>query len=291
MAEENLSLILTPESDFAIELPEEALQAVDEFKTEIAEVADESQEPAFNFEEFVNAKFGGRESAETLADLLNAEDPTETLMAILPPDQLETFAYRVVDNAATQDLLLADPAIRQAISEKLFDGISIEDIQDNILPYLELSADSFERQQEREAESIAANERVLDFQETFFVGPVDQTIAALGINASNVEAIQDALMLAQSKFLKANNAAYLQLQFTIEKYGRTDNTLLQEAILSNKWQAHLTKELQKLRPRSKAASVPSTRSTQESKSYDLGSNDWLSDFVKDFKNERIKRGL
>jgi hypothetical protein len=213
-------------------------------------------------------------------------------MSILSPDQLETFAYRVVDDAATQDLLLVDPTIRQAISDKLFDGISIEDIQENILPYLELSADSEIKQQEREAESVAANERVLDFQESFFVGPVDQTVTALGINTSRVEAIQDALRLAQSKFLQDNHAAYLRLQSTIEKYGRTDNTLLQETILANKWQAHLTKELQKLRPtKSKTVSVPSRSSSQESKSYDIGSNDWLSDFVQDFKSERIKRGL
>jgi len=291
---EELSLV--PESDFALEinLPAEVQGVVNEFTTELADLTEhnDAQPLVYDYESFVNTYFGGREGAEALAILLNSEDINSTLVNVLSRDQMESFAWHVLDNTSVQDIVLADPAIREAISQRLFDGLSIDYIQENILPQ-DYEADSFDRQQKREAEIIEGNERVLDFQETFFVEGVDDTIKSLGINTSNIERVQDALMLAQAKFLKANHAAYLQLQSTIEKYGRSEATLLAESRLHNQWHAFLLKELQKLSSQKfKAAPVRSEpKETNSSKSYDLGSNDWLNDFVQDFKAERLRRGL
>jgi len=299
MSEEfDLASILTPDSDFVAEQPAEIRDVVADFKTSAEEVqpvnesspandsnATEST-PEFDYKAFEES-VGGRDALEALAQLVG--NPDTQLSDILPGETVQNLVWTALDNPETQAAVLSDPEVRATISREILSGHSIEDVQAILSQYEPgsgVNAEAYAQQ------SQAAEDRVQQFQNDFFVSPVDQTLTDMGIDQTRVEEISDALILAQGKFLQANNKEYLKVQSMVES-GLVSQAKIAQARLANKWNATLIKQLEKLKvsapvPKSE---VTTNQSKVENKSYDISSNEWLSSFVNDFKTERIKRGL
>jgi len=238
-------------------------------------------------------KLGGIAAVEALSNVLS--NPNSNLTEILPAEAVENLVWTALDNPAIQATVLADPAVLAAISNQLFFGHSVQNIQALLAQYQRGDGVS---EQQLEAQAIAAETRVQNFQHDFFVSPVDQVVNSFGIDADNrTEEIQDALRLAQSKFLTANYGEFIALQSAAE-LGQV--SAVSSARLQNKWSAYLLKEIGKLSGKSPVKAKPKSMNAdvkdeeQPAKLIDAGignNGDWLIDFEKDFKAERIKRGL
>ena len=188
----------------------------------------------------------------------------QTLQQTLLPQHLEAVAWAAIDSPETQQVLLADPDIRNVISNTFFAGKSIESVQ----AFLELMEDEeidpntralqqkvtdFERaQQENQTrqQSLEANQRVQDLQKRFFVDTAEEVVGKFNLNAPEgateadkqlfADTIEDLRFAAQGRFLKDNSEPYMQIQEMYAK-GYVTQARVAEARLQNKWQATLIK--------------------------------------------------
>jgi hypothetical protein len=240
----------------------------------------------------IEQKLGGPEALAALAEMIS--DPDAQLEDILPADAVQDMVWRALENPASQDAILNDSDVRAEIERRFLFGHSIEDVQGLLEQYdSPADADQEQRLQQRTQDIQAGEDRVQNFQTDFFVAPVDQTIADMGIDASDTEAISDQLMVAQAKFLRANHAEFIQVQGMHER-GLVSQARIAQARLANKWQATLIKQLGSLKKGSapaKAKAAATTDQPAKSTGVDISSDSFMTDFMADFKAERIKRGL
>lgn len=280
-----------------------AQNAVDEFRKERLELdaLEEDNPAASNLPVKVETavsdlaeKLGGIKSIEALAAVL--DNPNADLTQILPAEAVEDLIWTAIENPATQAVLLQDSAVLAAISNQLFFGHSIQDIQALLAQYQRgdgLSEEQLEQQH------IESETRVQNFQRSFFTEGIDELVSGSGVDESDVEGISDRLLLARTRFLDANHQEFLHIQ-GLHEAGLT--APVQEARLRNKWTATLLKELAKISGSNKTAKVKTkpmnTRDVEDddrpAKPIDAGignNGDWLHEFTKDFSKERKARGL
>jgi hypothetical protein len=278
-----------------------AQTAVDEFKQERLELDSPEDDTASNLPAKVDSNqsevielLGGVEAASALGKVLS--DPSSDLAQILPSEQIESLVWSALENPATQAVVLQDPAVLAAISNQLFFGHSIQDIQSLLAQYQRGDGLSEEQLEQQHVESET---RVQNFQRSFFTEGIDELVSCSGVDESDVEGISDRLLLARTRFLDANHQEFLHMQ-GLHEAGRT--APVQEARLRNKWTATLLKELAKISGSNRSAKVKTkpmnTRDAKDddrpAKPIDAGINnngDWLHEFTKDFSKERKARGL
>ena len=274
-----------------------AQNAVDEFKKERLELdVLEDDTPASNLPKVETSvselagKLGGLDAVEALATVIN--NPNSDLSQILPAESVESLVWSALDNPVVQSTVLADPSVRAAISSQLLFGHSIEDVQALLNQYQHGSHSP----EQLEAEYVAAETRVAEFQKTFFTHDIDETVASFDLDESDPEPIKDAVLLAQAKFLQSNHTEYLHVQ-SLHERGLTSQAAVSEARLQNKFKAAVLKELQKLKGKPvskvKATDAKDPKEDRPAKPIDVtdGHGGWVRDFVIDFKQERQRRGL
>ena len=217
-------------------------------------------------------ELGGLEvikALKPLADMALDEsiDPdivVKTLQETLLPQHLEAVAWAAIDNPESQAALLADPDIRQVISDRLFNGRSIEDVQaalevlaeEDVDPETlrlrqELNQFKSQQQQIKEQQEFSASQgRVNELQKRFFMDTADEVVkqlnmvAPVGATDEDKKLFEDTIVdmryAAQGRFLTENQDAYLQIQDMYAK-GFVTQARVSEARLHNKWQATLIK--------------------------------------------------
>jgi hypothetical protein len=229
------------------------------------------------------ASYGGIEVIEAMKPLLelatneNVEPETvvSTLRSTLLPQHLEAVAWAALDNPETQRVILEDPDVLTAISQKLFNGRSIEDVQNalalsddsDIDP--ELAAvkkqlaerDARDRQAAESAAATQANQRVTELQDRFFEKTCDGVLNQFSLVAPNgasdtdkqvySDAVTDLKYAAQGRFLAEHANDYMRIQ---EMYARglQSQAKIAETRLQNAWQATLIKTAERYSQQLKA---------------------------------------
>jgi len=187
----------------------------------------------------------------------------KTMQEAFLPEHVEALAWSALDNPNVQEIILNDPEVRKNISEKLFNGMSIEDVQAAVAFHetesetdpekLQLKADLKKIQDAQNAataqETAKASEaRVVEFQKRFFEDTAEEVVKQFSLSpaadASEVEkqmfndTIEDLRYAAQGRFLANHVKDYMQIADMVSK-GLTSQARAAEARLHNKWQAVL----------------------------------------------------
>jgi hypothetical protein len=295
MEDIDLSAILAPESDYELETPPAITELVGVDTLNTSEPAEgslyggESDDYRELFDEI-----GGAPVVEALTTLLN--DENADLTSVLHPSQIESVVWQALDSPANQELILQDPDVQRAIADAFFEGRDLQSVRELVDYWADVEVDQG-YQQEREyqlAESQAKEEQIAyDLQERFFVETEQDIAERFHLTDPDVAEIRsDIRLAAQARFLSEHAEDYLQVQRMLAQ-GHSLQAQVAEARLNNQWQATLIKtaeRLGKVRPQQQAPGL-SKPAKAKGNGYDIGSNDWLSRFVSDFKQERLARGL
>jgi hypothetical protein len=204
------------------------------------------------------------------------------------PQHMEAIAWAAMDDPSTQEIILSDPEVLQVISEKLFNGKSISDVQAALEFAVEAEEDDPEKAQlkkqlasieagkKAEEDRVAAqasDTRINDFQKRFFVDTADEVVkqfnlvAPVGASEDDKQlfsnTVEDIRYAAQGRFLAENQQAYLQIQEMVAK-GFITQARVAEARLHNKWTATLLKTAER-HSKQLRNSVEYTKSSQQAK--------------------------
>lgn len=208
---------------------------------------------------------------------------------MLPQEHVEAMAWAALNDSATQDIIFDDPEVLQTISEKLFDGKSIEEIKALLANAPEVEADpereawrkeqadfKAERQREKlQTEQAAAHMRTQEFASRFYESTAQRVIADdLKLVAPEGASEQDkkdfefaakaAKFTAQALFIEQNGPAAEQLQMLHAKGSRpTAEAIKSEISLANRYEATLIKTTQFFLNLLAARSVATVNGQQE----------------------------
>ncbi len=203
-----------------------------------------------------------------LADLaLNADadaaDVVKTLKEVMLPQHMEAVAWSALDNPATQEVIMNDPDVQQAISDRFFSGKSIEEVQ-SLMETLgaeeELDPEKAEMKrqiaainaaktsEEAQKQQTEATQRTQDLEKRFYVDTAEEVlkrfnlVAPDGASAEDKQlfenTVEDIRYAAQGRFLKDNANEYMQIHNMYAK-GLITQARVAEARLQNKWQSAL----------------------------------------------------
>lgn len=194
-------------------------------------------------------------------------DVVKTLQKMLPQEHVEAMAWAALNDPATRPVIFDDPEVRQAISDDLFNGKSIEEVQALLANAPETEVDpereawrkeqadfKAERQQEKlQTEQTATQTRLREFADRFYESPAQRVIADdLKLVAPEGASEQDkkdfefaakaARFTAQALFIEQNGPAAEQLQMLHARGARpTADAIRSEINLANRYEATLIK--------------------------------------------------
>jgi hypothetical protein len=241
-------------------------------------------------------QMGGLEVIKALAPLAEIAidenaDPTavvEAFRSTFLPQHMEAIAWAALDDAATQDIILSDPDVLSTISQKLFNGKTIEEVQAALQYAGDVEDEDPEKAQlksqlakiesdkktaaDQEAARVAGT-RVNDFQKRFFVDTADEVVKQFNLVAPDgaseedkqlfADTLEDVRYAAQGRFLSENNQEYLRIQKMVED-GFLTQARVAEAKLHNKWQATLIRTAERVSKQLRN-SIEHTKSSQQTK--------------------------
>jgi hypothetical protein len=220
----------------------------------------------------------------------NADPATvvKTFRETFLPQHMEAIAWAALDDPSTQEIILNDPDVLDTISQKLFNGKSISDVQaalefaveaDEIDPEKaqlrkQLADIETSKKAEKEREAAQASDtRINEFQKRFFVDTADEVVGQFNLVAPDgaseedkqrfSNTVEDIRYAAQGRFLAENQQAYLQIQEMVAK-GFVTQARSAEARLHNKWTATLLKTAERHSKQLRDA-VEYTKSSQQTK--------------------------
>lgn len=195
----------------------------------------------------------------TQADVVN------TLTKMLPSEHMEGLAWAALNDPATQAVIFDDPEVLKAISDRLFDGQSIEDVLTKLASVPETEVDpeqsawrqeqkQFRDEQARiksESAQKAAQEQSTQLMTRFFETPAQRVIAEdfklvapEGATEADKQLFSDTAkdirFAAQGRFLEENMDAYMQID-ALYKAGKGMQAQAAEIRLANRYQATLIK--------------------------------------------------
>ncbi len=193
----------------------------------------------------------------------SGNDVVTALRQALPSEHLESVAWAALNDPATQDVIFSDPEVLQTISEKLFDGRSLEDVKALLAdaPTLDPEREAWRKEQsDFKAEQVRARtetaQQVAQKQSTdllarFFETPAQRVIAddfklVAPEGASDADkqlfadTAEDIRYAAQGRFLKANMDAYMQID-ALYRAGKGLQAQAAEIRLQNRYEATLIK--------------------------------------------------
>lgn len=211
----------------------------------------------------------------TQADVVN------TLTKMLPAEHMEGLAWAALNDPATQAVIFDDPEVLKAISDRLFDGQSIEDVLTKLASVPETDVDpeqsawrqeqkQFRDEQARiksESAQKAALEQSNQLMTRFFETPAQRVIAEdfklvapEGATEADKQLFSDTAkdirFAAQGRFLEENMDTYMQID-ALYKAGKGIQAQAAEIRLANRYQATLIKTAERhanlLKSRSVAA--------------------------------------
>ncbi len=198
----------------------------------------------------------------TMDESIGADEAVATLKQSILPQHLESLAWAALDNPDTQRVILQDPDVLQAISQQLFSGKSIEEVQaalansvdDDVDPELaavrkQLSErDARDKAAQEAQESQAANQRVEELQNRFFENTCNEVLKQFNFNApegaseADKKAMNDSVIdlkyAAQGRFLSEHAQDYGRIQ-ELHAKGLGTQARIAETRLQNMWQATL----------------------------------------------------
>lgn len=231
--------------------------------------------------------YGGIEVIDAMKPLLelatneNVEPETvvSTLREALLPQHLEAVAWAALDNPETQKVILEDPDVLKAISEKLFQGRSIEDVQNALalatseeetnpeLAALKRSLAERDARDKAEAQRVQnsqAQQRVNELEQHFFEKTSDSVLNQFSLVAPDgasdtdkqayTDAVTDLKYAAQGRFLAEHASDYMRIQEMYAK-GLQSQAKIAETRLQNAWQATLIKTAERYSQQLKARNV------------------------------------
>ena len=194
--------------------------------------------------------------------------PTQVVQALqnaLPAEHMESVAWAALNDPATQAVIFDDPEVLKTISDKFFNGRSLEDVQALLESNPETEVDPereawrneqklFKQERERETSERnqrATQERTNQLMTRFFETPAQTVIAEdfkLVAPEGSSEAdkqlfsdtAKDIRFAAQGRFLEENMDAYMQIQ-NLYSQGRGLQAQAAEIRLQNKYHATLIK--------------------------------------------------
>lgn len=195
----------------------------------------------------------------------SSADVVSALQKALPSEHMESVAWAALNDPATQEVIFSDPEVLQTISEKLFDGKTIEEVQAILAnaPATEVDPEKetwrkeqadFKSERQREASEkmqLAAQTRSQELMTRFFEAPAQtviaddfKLIAPEGASEADkqlfADTAEDIRYAAQGRFLKANMDAYMQID-NLYKQGKGLQAQAAEIRLQNKYHATLIK--------------------------------------------------
>lgn len=228
-----------------------------------------------------------------LADLaLNADasaaDVVRTLKEVMLPQHMEAVAWSALDNPATQEVIMNDPDVQQAISDRFFQGRSLEEVQ-SMMEVLgaEEESDPEKAEMKKQLASInesqrteaarkqqeEANRRTDDLQKRFYVDTAEEVlkrfnmVAPEGASAEDKQlfenTVEDIRYAAQGRFLNEHSGEYMQIHDMYAK-GLVTQARVAEARLHNTWQATLIRTAERHSKQLQAMSA-SRKSEQQAK--------------------------
>ena len=197
-------------------------------------------------------------------------DVVKTLQTMLPQEHVEAMAWAALNDPQTRPVIFDDPEVRQAISEDLLNGKSIEEVQALLANAPEAEVDpekeawrkeraDFQAERERDrlqSEQTAARTRMQEFASRFYETTAQRVIADdLKLVAPEGASEQDkkdfefaakaAKFTAQALFIEQNGPAAEQLQMLHAKGARpTAEAIKSEINLANRYEATLIKTTQ-----------------------------------------------
>ncbi len=211
-------------------------------------------------------------------------DVVTTLRQMLPAEHLESVAWAALNDPNTQEVIFSDPEVLQAISDKLFQGRSIEDINALLAeaPYVDPEREAWRQEQSNfkaeqarvrnEATQEAAQKRSTDLLSRFFETPAQRVIAddfklvaPEGASEADkqlfADTAEDIRYAAQGRFLKANMDAYMQID-SLYRAGKSLQAQAAEIRLANRYEATLIKTAERHANLLKSRSVATVNGQQ-----------------------------
>lgn len=192
-------------------------------------------------------------------------DVVSTLQQMLPAEHVEALTWAALNDPSTQEIIFDDPEVLKAISERLFQGRSIEDVQALLEKTPETATDpaqdawkkersDFRAEQQRiktQNENAAADIRRNELMTRFFETPAQRVIAEdfklvapEGASETDkalfADTAKDIRFAAQGRFLEANMDEYQRIQ-NLYAAGKGLQAQAAEIRLSHRYEATLIK--------------------------------------------------
>jgi len=213
-------------------------------------------------------------------------DVVSTLQRMLPPEHVEALVWAGLNDPRSHEFIFSDPEVLQTISERLFDGRSIEDVQNVLANATETDFDPATTELRKELASIRAEKaREISEKQTmasqkasedllsrFFEAPAQTVIAEdfklvapEGASEADkqlfADTAEDIRYAAQGRFLKANMDAYMQIDSLYRK-GMVVQAQAAEIRLANRYHATLIKTAERHANLLKSRSVATVNGQQ-----------------------------
>lgn len=213
-------------------------------------------------------------------------DVVATLNKLLPEEHVEAIAWATLNDPASQDFIFSDPDVLKTISERLFDGKPIEDIQAILAsapaPEVDPEREAWRKEQSEfkaeqakiksEGAQRVAQEQSQQLLTRFFETPAQTVIAddfklvaPEGASEADkqlfADTAEDIRYAAQGRFLKANMDAYMQID-SLYRQGKAIQAQAAEIRLQNRYHATLIKTAERHANLLKSRSVATVNGQQ-----------------------------
>lgn len=220
------------------------------------------------------------------SDTSSQADVVAAVQQLLPPEHVEAVAWAALNDPATQEVIFSDPEVLQTISERLFGGKSLEEVQALLANAPETEVDpekdawrkeqsDFKAEQARiKSENMQriAQEKSTQLLTRFFETPAQTVIAddfklvaPEGASEADkqlfADTAEDIRYAAQGRFLKANMDAYMRID-TLYRQGKEVPAHALEIQLANKYHATLIKTAERHANLLKSRSVATVNDQQ-----------------------------
>lgn len=220
------------------------------------------------------------------SDTSSQADVVAAVQQLLPPEHVEAVAWAALNDPATQEVIFSDPEVLQTISERLFGGKSLAEVQALLANAPETEVDpekdawrkeqsDFKAEQARiKAENTQriAQEKSTQLLTRFFETPAQTVIAddfklvaPEGASEADkqlfADTAEDIRYAAQGRFLKANMDAYMRID-NLYRQGKEVPAHALEIQLANKYHATLIKTAERHANLLKSRSVATVNDQQ-----------------------------
>lgn len=214
-------------------------------------------------------------------------DVISTLTSLLPAEHMETLTWAALNDPQNQEFIFSDPEVLKTISDKLFEGRTIEEMQSLLKANPVTASDpereawrkeqsEFKAEQQRvktQKENETADTRRNELMTRFFETPAQRVIAEdfklvapEGASEADKQLFSDTAkdirFAAQGRFLEANMDEYQRIQ-NLYASGRQVQAQAAEIRLAHRYEATLIKTTERHANLLKSRSTAKTGEQQD----------------------------